>query len=249
MNLQTKKELLRYKCINNHIDYAPEITHILYWAKMDSEIDRINELSFSYEVEVEDNEVTCYQFLKYTTEFIRCMRHFFYKMNNLNTILTEIIENSKEEFNYLLDYKTENPYFIYDLKGNKDIKERIYKLIIASFVKNAKYVPSIREVLELNHIELKNIKDYDYKESKKIIQILSDIVFCHRGMGDLSLLFEDIGKKKTAYIERQKQNNRLKSTIEEAEQKYINDYIKQYNRIILSYNTRKKYIKYFVQSK
>ncbi len=243
MTLETKKELLRYNLLNQRFGYEIELYNLLTWGKMKNEIARINELTFSCTVDLKNNEISAKQFLLYINEFIRCMKESFYNMVSFQTILIEIINGSKEELKDLLDYSCHET-FSNGIKNDKNIQEKIYKLIISNFIRNAKYIPSIENILKENNIKLKNIKDYDFKECKKILSLLSDIVFCQRGKRMISELFENINDHLEEYLKR-KEKSKSKKTMEYHKKKYIDLYIHSYDIIFKTYRTRKEYIRYF----
>lgn len=246
MTIDTKIELLRYKLLHQRFDYDMEIYNLLTYGKMNNEISKIDELSFSFMVEPEKEKITARQFLIYMNEFIRYMKISFFNMTPFQVVLNEIISSSKEELNDLLNYKCDDSYAFYGIKKDANIKEKIYKLIISNFIRNAKYIKSIEIILNDNNIKLKDIKDYNLKESEKILNLLSDIVFSQRGRGIVMDLFENIEDHLKVHLERKSKCKGKKYTIDDYKNRYINSYIKNYDKIFKSYNTRKKYLRYFI---
>lgn len=246
MTLNSKIELLKYQLLNNRTDYDLDVYYLFRYEKIVDIVNRINELSFSYQVNIKDNEITSTQFLKYMTEFIRYMKLYFYNMSCFSAILDEILRSCNKEINILFDYQCNDPYECFKIKKDNNIKERIFKVIISNFVKNAKYVPLIEDLLKENGIKLKNIQNYNLKESEKILNLLSDIVFCQRGNGTVINLFENIEYHLNEYIGHKEKRNSKKYTIEDYKKKYIDYYTKVYERMIRAYNTRKKYLKHFI---
>lgn len=246
MTIDEKTELLRYKLLNNIRDYDMEIYSLITWSKMKDEVSRINELSFSFQVKLEENEITPRQFLIYMSEFVKCMKLYFFNIPSLHIVLTTIVRDSKKELNNLLNYRCDEPYYCFGIKNDNNIKERIYKLIISNFINNAKYIPSIEIILKENNIRLKDVQSYSLKESEKILSLLSDIVFCQRGRSLIIELFENIDIHLKEYLDKKAKSKSKKFTIEDYKEKYINSYIKNYEQIFKAYNIRKKYLRYFI---
>lgn len=246
MTTDTKTELLRYKLLHQRYDYDMEVYNLIAYGELSNEISRIDELSFSFMVELENEKITPRQFLVYMNEFVRYMKLYFYNMATFQVSLREIVKENKEELNALLDCKCDDPYNCFGIRKNENIKECCYKLIIASFIKNAKYVPIIKTILDDNHIELKEVKDYSLKESEQVLNLLSDIVFSQRGRGITMELFESIESGLKEHLERKSKSKSKKYTIEDYKNRYIDSYIKNYERMFKAYDVRKKYLRYFI---
>lgn len=246
MTTDTKTELLRYKLLHQRYDYDMEVYNLIAYGELSNEISRIDELSFSFMVELENEKITPRQFLVYMNEFVRYMKLYFYNMATFQVSLREIVKENKEELNALLDCKCDDPYNCFGIRKNENIKECCYKLIIASFIKNAKYVPIIKTILDDNHIELKEVKDYSLKDSEQVLNLLSDIVFSQRGRGITMELFESIESSLKEHLERKSKSKSKKYTIEDYKNRYIDSYIKNYERMFKAYNIRKKYLRYFI---
>lgn len=246
MTLDTKTELLRYKLLNQRYEYDMEVYYLIIYGELNNEISRIDDLSFSFMVDMENEKITARQFLVYMNEFVRYMKLYFYNMATFQVSIKEIIKKNKKELNDLLSCKCDDPYNCFGIKKNDDIKECCYKLIIASFIKNAKYVPTIKTFLEENRIKLKEVNDYTLKESERILNLLSDIVFSQRGRGITMELFESIDTNLKEHLERKSKSKSKKYTIEDYKNRYIDSYIKNYERMFKAYNIRKKYLKYFI---
>lgn len=246
MTIDTKTELLRYKLLHQRYDYDMEVYNLVAYGELSDEISRIDELSFSFMVDLENEKITPRQFLVYINEFVRYMKLYFYNMATFQVSLRVIVRGNKEELNVLLDCKCDDPYNCFGIKNNEKIKECCYKLIIASFIKNADYVPIIKTILDENSIKLKEVKDYNLKESEKILNLLSDIVFAQRGRGITMELFESIDTNLKEHLERKSKSKSKKYTIEDYKKRYIDSYIKNYEKIFKAYNIRKKYLRYFI---
>jgi hypothetical protein len=78
MKIDTKTELLRYKLLHQRYDYDMEVYNLVAYGELSNEISRIDELSFSFMVELENEKITPKQFLIYINEFVRYMKLYFY---------------------------------------------------------------------------------------------------------------------------------------------------------------------------
>jgi len=245
MSIGEKVELLRYKLLHQRYDYEMDIYRLLY-SVLYSEVDRIDEQSFSFRVVPKEDKITATQFLVYINEFIKCMKENFNNLLAFDFIIREIIKGSRKELNDLFNCECEDPYLCYDVSKDKNIKECIYKLIISNFIKNAKFVPQVEPLLIENGISLKKLNDYNLKESEKIVKLLSDIVFSQRGKGNTIELFENIEENLQEYLKKKSRSKSKKYTLKDFEEKYINTYIDNYSKMFKSFTNKKKYLKYFI---
>lgn len=243
MTLEVKKELLRYKILHQRLGYNLEVLDLIN--PLENEIERIDEKSFSFNVEVENNSITAMRFLKYMDEYVDCMKSYFYNMTPLHCILKETLKGNDSEISSLLNCLGGDDY-LYNVSKDSIIQENIYKLIICNFIKNANYIPLIEDFLIENKIKLKKINDYTLKESKEILNLLSDIVFCMRGRGASMFLFENIEVNLSEYLKRKSKSKSKKYTLDDFKNKYVNDRIEEYAKIFKAYNNKKKYLRYFL---
>ena len=142
MTINTKIELLKYKLLHQNFDYEIEIYSLLENVKINDLVSKIDDLSFSFQVEPEKDKITAQHFLICMNELVKYMKFYFYNMLTFQVCLKEIVNGSKKELNDLLNVK-ETKYF-------NNNRENVYKLIISNFIKNAKYISSIKNVLEDN---------------------------------------------------------------------------------------------------
>ncbi len=243
MSISAKIELLKYILLASSNNYELEIYKLLNGA-LYSEADRIDDKSFSFRITPEKNKITAKQFLVYINEFILCMKSYFSNAKNLDYIMKEIIEENKKELDNLFNCECDDPYAccIYE---DKKIKESIYKLIISNFIKNSKYIPLIEPFLLENDIPLKEINNYNFEESEKVLKLLSDIAFSQRGKGSNIDLFQNIEYYLQKHLDIKIQNQNHKYTIKDYEQKYLDKYISSYSKMLKTYTSKKKYLKHF----
>ncbi len=243
MKLEIKKELLRYKILHQRLDYNLEVLDLIN--PLEKEIERIDEKSFSFNIEAEKNNITAIRFLKYMDEYVGCMKYYFHNITPFHCILKETLKGNESEISSLLNCIGGDNYF-YNVSKDMNIQEKIYKLIICNFIKNADYIPLINEFMIENKIEIKKVKDYSLKESQKILNLLSDIVFCMRGRGGSMFLFENIEVNLAEYLKRKSKSKSKKYTLDDFKNRYINSRIEEYTKIFKAYNNKKKYLKYFL---
>lgn len=239
MTINTKIELLKYKLLHQNFDYEIEVYNLLENVKINDVVSKIDDLSFSFQVEPEKDKITAQHFLICMNELVKYMKFYFYNMLTFQVCLKEIVNGSQNELNDLLNVK-ETKYF-----NNNIIRKNVYKLIISNFIKNAKYVPSIRNILEDNNIALKELDNYTFQETETILMLLSNIVLSQRGRGLVSILFINIDDHLKEYLKRKAKVNSKKYSINDYKNKYLDSYINNYNKIFKIYNSKKKYLKYF----
>lgn len=240
MILETKKELLKYKILHNVL-FNDIITYkLLRFDYFDNAIDNINEMSFYNDIDIDTSEITAEQFINLLDLFIKTIKKYFFNLASIELIIENIIENNIEMINEYLSSK----YNVDDEKHINILEEKIFKIIISNFIDNATTIPSIQNFLKEHNINIKPVNDYSYSESSKILHLLSDLVFCLRGRKKYFYLFENINYKLENYLERPTRK-KTKYGIDYYKEKYINDYISNYDFIFKSYNSKKKYLKYF----
>lgn len=243
MKLKTKKELLRYKILHQRLGYNLEVLDLIN--PLENEIERIDEKSFTFEIEVENNTITAMRFIKYMDKYVDCVKSYFYNITPLHWILRESLKGNEFEISCLLNCLGGDDYF-YNVSKDSNIQENIYKLIICNFIKNAEYIPLINEFLTENRIKIKKVNNYTLKESKEILNLLSDMVFCMRGRGASTFLFENIEVNLAEYLKRKSKSKSKRYTLDDFRNKYINSRAEEYAKIFKAYNNKKKYLKYFL---
>ena len=242
MTLESKKELLQYKVLvfQNCDIYMYRVLEIGY---LNNIIEKVNPLSIFYEnVDVQDNEIKASQFLELLEKFIHIIRSSFFNITTTEFIIGLIIKDNIQQLDKFLSIKKDTEEY------ENIILENAYKIIFSNFIKNGKYIPSVETFLNENNLKLKSINEYSFEESKKILFLLSDLVFSQRGRGKLTYLFENLESHVTTRI-KSYENRRNKRTKKytpeffwEEDTKSFNSY---YESIFKSYNIRKKYLKYF----
>lgn len=204
-----------------------------------NEVERIDERTFSFDIEPADGMISAEQFISNMNKFLRCMKTNFFNIPPFQMCVTEIVRNSEQELKDLLSYTPED-------SSDERLQELVNKLIISSFIRNAKYVPSIREELVKSDIQIKDVQDYTLDESRKILQFMSDVAFCQRGRGNVLELFDDIGARLDYFAKADDPVKNRKRNIEAYKTRYVESRIADYNKMFKTYNSKKKYLKYFV---
>lgn len=204
-----------------------------------NEVKRIDERTFSFDIDHADGMISVEQFISNMNKFIRCMKTNFFNVPPFQMCVTEIIRNSEQELKDLLSYTPED-------SSDERLQELVNKLIISSFIRNAKYVPSIQEELVKLGIQIEDVQDYNLDESCKILQFMSDVAFCQRGRGNVLELFDDIGARLDYFAKADDSIRNRKRNIEAYKTRYVESRIADYNKMFKTYNSKKKYLKYFM---
>lgn len=244
MKTETKIELLKYMILDHSYDeYEMVIYSLLSHKRLRDGVAMIDERSFSFNVDPADEQITAQQFLVNMSAFVRYMKSYFYNISSFNSCIDYIVDNNKDLVNNLLSVKGVKLYSFYDGHEDSAIKGLISKLIISNFISNAKYIESIRDVLNDLQIHLKRIEDYTSEESMQILQLMSDIAFCQRGCGPIMSLFENMGNHLKSYSDMDL--SRRRKSVDDFKKKYIDSRVADYNKLIKSYYSKRKYLKYF----
>lgn len=204
-----------------------------------NEVEKIDDRTFSFDIEPADGMISAEQFISNMNKFLRCMKTNFFNVSPFQMCVTEIVRNSEQELKDLLSYTPED-------SSDEKLEELVYKLIISNFIRNAKYVPSIQEELVKSDIQIKDVQDYNLDESRKILQFMSDVAFCQRGRGNVLELFDDIGARLDYFAKADDSVRNRKRNIEAYKTRYVESRISDYNKMFKTYNSKKKYLKYFV---
>lgn len=244
MKTETKVELLKYMILNHSYDeYEMVIYSLLSHKRLRDGVAMIDERSFSFNVDPADEQITAQQFLVNMSAFVRYMKSYFYNISSFNSCIDYIVDTNKDLVNNLLSVKGVKLYSFYDGHEDSAIKGLISKLIISNFISNAKYIESIRDVLNDLQIHLKRIEDYTSEESMQILQLMSDIAFCQRGCGPIMSLFENMENHLKSYSDMDL--SRRRKSVDDFKKKYIDSRVADYNKLIKSYYSKRKYLKYF----
>lgn len=244
MKTETKVELLKYMILNHSYDeYEMVIYNLISHKRLRDEVAMIDERSFSFNIDPVDGQITAQQFLVNMNSFVRYMKAYFYNIASFNTCIDYIVDN-KNLLNDLLKVKGVKLSSFYDRQDDTTAKELINKLIISNFISNAQYIESIKDVLTDLQLPLKRIEDYTSEESIQILQLMSDIAFCQRGRGPVMSLFENMENHLKGYDNMDL--SRRKKSVDDFRKRYIDSRIADYDKLIKSYYSKRKYLKYFV---
>lgn len=185
-----------------------------------------------------EKEINDKSFIDLLDRLVNLFRNQFYEINSTEYNINCIIDSNINRIeNYLLSNIN-----VYDNNNIKYIKEQSYKLFISNFIHNLRYIDLFENILDERNIKIKSIDNYSLDECTKIVQLLSDLVFCMRGRDIIVYLFQDIEKD----IEYHLKNNEDKNYSDDYHKNIvINHYKIQYERMIDSYNNKKEYLKYF----
>ena len=231
MTIESKKELLKYIVLNeSFINDKAIIYSLLLRNYFDESINKISDESFIIKIE-DDNEITAKHFIYSLNKFIDTIKKYFFNVYNLNILIDKIIEPNILKVNNYLCSK--------NLSENEQ-NEIIYKILISNFIENIKYIPSIKIFLTEQKISIKNVDDYNLNKSYKILILLSDLVFCQRGLKYYDCIFESINLRFKSY-ESLNQNKRQ----EKYKEKFLPSITQNYDYLFESYQNKKKYLKYF----
>ena len=231
--------MLRYILLQECRYFDDILCTLLSTKSLRVEIDRIDERTFAFEIEPKDGMISAKHFISNMNRFIRCMKTYFFNVPPLQTCILEIIRNGNQELTNLVSH-------IPTHSTDEQLKELVYKLAISNLISNAKYVPSIQEELATLDISIKEVKDYNLDESRKIVQFMSDVAFCQRGRGNTLELFDNIEARLSSSDKVNDSIRKRKRNFDLHKQRYVESRIADYNKGFKAYNSKKKYLKYFV---
>ena len=239
LKTETKAEMLRYILLQESRLYDNVLFTLLSTKSLMNEVERIDERTFSFDIDPADGMISAEQFISNMNKFLRCMKTNFFNVPPFQMCVTEIVRNSEQELKDLLSYTPED-------SSDERLQELVNKVIISSFIRNAKYVPSIEEELTALDIQIKEVQEYNLVESRKILQFMSDVAFCQRGRGNVLELFDDIAARLDYFTKADVPIRNRKRNIEAYKTRYVESRIADYNKMFKTYNSKKKYLKYFV---
>lgn len=243
MKIETKTELLKYTLLERQYDYDLILYTLISRNNIQDIISMVDERTFSFKVGAATGTISAKQFIVNLNRFIKDMKKYFYNIAPLQSCIVEVINSNISELKKLVSYNCSSLLNRFDGEENDAIKEIITKIIIKNFISNAKYVTAVKKVLEDIHVPLKAIEEYNLEESQKILTLLSDISFCQRGRGPVMRLFLNMDNHLKKY-DAMDVSRRKKST-NHFKEKFINSCIDDYDKMIKSYYSKKKYLKYF----
>ena len=241
MTIETKRELLKYKILHERVFHDIVSYRILRYSYFDNVINLITDISLTNNIKANNNEFTDRQFLNLLDLFVETVRKQFFNISIMENIIYCVIQSN---IDLAEDYFT-STYSINDKENINILYDKIYKLIISNFIKNEKYIPNIYLFLTENKIDIKPVKEYSYEEISKIITLLSDLVFCQRERGNYMYLFHDIENNLKQYLMNYENKRNKRIDKNKFKDKRISDYVKHYDVIFKSYESKRKYIGYF----
>ncbi len=238
----TKAELLRYILLTEKHYYDNMLFEFLSVRYMEKEIEKIDERTFSFDVDAADGLISANQFLTNMNKFVKCMKAYFFNIGPLQTCIGDVIKGGEKELSDLLNYSCTNSC------DDDKLHELIYKLIISNFISNAKYILSIKDVLQEIGIPIKRVQDYSIEECSKILTLLSDVALCQRGRGNVMVLFDSMDSRLKYYeaMDQSIRSRKRRRSKDDYKKKYIDSRIVDYDKMFKSYNSKKKYLRYFV---
>ena len=167
------------------------------------------------------------------------------KSDNCSSIMYMVIK--QKYLDKIIDRIDKNTTKYNKLDSNKFINlfqkfietftDKFFYLYIAHFV--------IEEVIITN---FSKIEEYSFEEIKDIFNLLSKLTFCRNGRNVFEL-FNNVDMRLKRYGSNRELSKRKKIQIDKYNDKILNRYIRQYDSIIKSYNSKKKYLKYFMEYK
>lgn len=204
-----------------------------------NEVEKIDDRTFSFDIEPADGMISAEQFIDNMNKFLKCMKTYFFNVPPLQTCISEVVRNGNQELTNLVSY-------IPTHSTDDRLQELVYKLIISNFINNAKYVPSIQEELAGLDVQIKEVQEYNLDESRKIVQFMSDVAFCQRGRGNVLELFDNIEARLDYFAKADDSVRNKRRNIEAYKVRYVESRIADYNKLFKTYNSKKKYLRYFV---
>ena len=237
LKTETKAEMLRYILLHESRLYDNVLFTLLSTRSLMNEVERIDDRTFSFDIEPAAGMISAEQFISNMNMFLRCMKTNFFNIPPFQTCVSEIVSNSNQELRNLISCS--------ESSSDEELHEMIYKLIISNFIHNAKYVPSIVEALSNLDIPIKEVQEYTLYESRKILQLLSNVAFCQRGRGNVLELFDNIEARLDYFSKSDNYVRNRRRNTEKYKERYINSRIEDYNKMFKTYNSKKKYLKYF----
>lgn len=240
MYLSTKKALVQYRVLNFGFLNDPTVYKLLNNDSILEIINGIEEISFMNNYVCFEDKLDVKSFITLLDYLVQVFRVYFPTYYAPANAIGEIL-NANEELTR--DYFLAN-YNDVGKSINKILDIKIYRLLISAFISNAKYVPEIREFLKEHDLELKDINDYSTEELIKIINLLSDLSFCKYGRGQSNALFDSIDYRIKYHYDLLASRNKVKNN-EQFEEKAIKQVTQKYIELIKSYNSKRKYLKYF----
>lgn len=238
MDLATRKKELYHILLDSDYDYDLIIYKLLKKDILDDVIIKIDNKSICSDVNPEEVISSNEQFLMLLNRLVYWFVENFPTLVEYRTIIIEMIikSNKKRIEQYLLSkhYLGDNSYIDFFCKS-------VYTILFANFITNIKDMPIIKQLLEEEHIEYKNIDTYSVNELKSIKDLLEKIGICnYEDSFQFTYVFLDIetsiNKKINSYKKDEKRTNKI---IDEIYTSTINFYQNIYYILIENYKEKK----------
>ena len=236
MLLSERKEMLKSIILDKSYDSSSIMYMVIKPRYLDEIIERIDKKSKKY------NKLDSNKFINLFQKFIETFMDKFFYLCTAHFVIEEVISTnfSKIEDYFNLDNEV--------LQNSEIVDAIIYKIFINNFISNTKYIPSIEILLKEENIPIKKIEEYSFEEAKDIFNLLSKLTFCRNGRNVFEL-FNNVDMRLKRYGSNRGLSKRKKIQIDKYNDKILNRYIRQYDSIIKSYNSKKRYLKYFMEYK
>lgn len=245
MNVEQKKENLKWIILNSKHNYDLLIYRLLNKQCLDEIIDCIDDIPVTSNVDPKEIITANEQFIILLNRFILCYKRTFYMQNLDEFIIEYIIESNIEQMKiYLLSkyYQGDNNYISF-------FNDNIYRIMVHNFIENANHISIIQDILKKTHIPIKKISNYNLEEIYKIKNILSDLVFCCTDKLPAAYLFKlldlEYSKCEKKYLQGKKNNETEWKNFKIHKKNIFNQFQIQYKIIFEEYKKRKKYLSHF----
>lgn len=227
MTLESKKKVLQYRILDSRNSYDMTIFQLINSNCLNSIIQNIDETSLIHSVFLSSQTIDASQFLQLLNFFVEIFKSWFPTLMAPQLIIRILFDSNPS---LVQNYFTLS-YDISNQKYTRKINQALYNIIIHNFIQNSEKVLSFQELLKKQQIEIKQIEFYSDLESKQILELLSDLVFCNKGKNSIAL-FLNI-------------NQEIKEKKKKSKDQIINCFSKKYEAILKRYTQKYKYLKYF----
>lgn len=241
MTLDVKKEILKYKALNENYENGRDIYFILNDNSLDYIIEKIDEYSLEsdFKNKINHQTINAQQFLELLDRFLEIYNNCIPIKGRTLFYLKRVFETNQK----LVEKYFQIPYSVHESKYIENICDNVYKIIISNFIENGKHFEIIRNFIQENNLEYKHVEEYNFEESKKLYSLFSDIIFCLKGNGKIFYLFSNLDWEIDDISTKEKKCTNL----EDFKKKHLSFMEDNYLHIFKYYTNRKKYLKYFKQ--
>ena len=232
MNYLSKKKELKSIILNDPYDYDTLNYRLLNSNCLDSIIPKIESIGNIYNDNGKIKMSANKQFVHNLNRFVYFFKKYFPQMNNLteSMIIYLINTNLEQMEKYLLSQYAPN---------DNTHRKTVYKIYINNFIKNNKYIPTIKNLLKKENIKIKPIDDYSLDEILKIRTLISDLIMCSDDNFSAIVLFFDIEYEINKFLKIK--NNKVTNI----DMPVLEHFKMNYMSIISDYTSKKEYLKYF----